>query len=128
MKLRQKHSNEAGFTLIEVLVAGVVTLFGILALASFSGSLVNQNAYSERETMAVSLAEEKMEDLRGSAFIAYLTAADNDTDTVTTSAGTFTRTWTIVEDFASTSDKVTVWVDWDGKGNTEVSLATLINN
>lgn len=131
MKSRQmktKYSNESGFTLVEVLIAGAISVFGLLVMGSFSESIVSQNSASEYETLAASLAEEKLEDLRGNALVADLTEEDNSSDTVTTTAGTFTRTWTIEEDFASTADRITVLVDWAGKGDTQLSFDTLVNN
>ena len=89
---------------------------------------MSKNAANERKTMATMIAEEKIEDLRNDALKIDLTAADNSNDTVATGAGSFTRTWTIVEDFAGLTDQVTVLVDWEGVGNSEVTLITLINN
>jgi len=118
------NNNSSGFTLIEVLVASVILVFGLLAMASFLGNMISKNAANERKTTATVLAEEKIEDLRNDALKIDLTAADNSTDNI----GLYTRTWTIVEDFASLSDQITVLVAWDGPGNTQVTLTTLINN
>ena len=126
--MKTKDSKEAGFTLIEVLIAAVITVFGFLTMASFSGSLVSQNTSNERETMAVLIAEEKLESLRIDAFLADLTDADSDSDTVTREGGTFTRTWVIIEDSVLTADEITVSVAWDGPGDSQISLATLIKN
>jgi type IV pilus assembly protein PilV len=126
--MKQTINNSSGFTLIEVLIASVMIVFGLLAMASFLGNLVNKNAANERKTMATVLAEEKIEDLRNDALTLDLNAADNDNDIIATAAGSFTRTWTIVEDFADLTDQVTVLVDWDGVGNSQVTLITLINN
>ncbi len=126
--MKQTINNSSGFTLIEVLIASVIIVFGLLAMASFLGTLVSKNAANERKTMATMIAEEKIEDLRNDALKIDLTAADNSNDTVATAAGTFTRTWTIVEDFAGLTDQLTVLVDWEGVGNSEVTLITLINN
>jgi len=126
--MKSKINNAAGFTLIEVLIAAVIIVFGLLAIATFLGNLVGKNTANERKTIATVLAEEKIEDLRNDALKIDLTAADNGNDTITTDAGPFTRTWTIVEDFASLSDQITVLVDWEGRGKSEVTLVTLISN
>ncbi|TDJ50066.1 MAG: type II secretion system protein [Nitrospina sp.] len=126
--MKSKINNAAGFTLIELLVAAVIIVFGLLAIATFLGNLVGKNTANERKTIATVLAEEKIEDLRNDALKIDLTAADNGNDTITTDAGPFTRTWTIVEDFASLSDQITVLVDWEGRGKSEVTLVTLISN
>ncbi len=126
--MKSKINNASGFTLIELLVAAVIIVFGLLAIATFLGNLVGKNSANERKTIATVLAEEKIEDLRNDALKIDITAADNGNDTVTTAAGPFTRTWTIVEDFASLSDQITVLVDWEGRGKSEVTLVTLISN
>ncbi len=126
--MKSKINNASGFTLIELLVAAVIIVFGLLAIATFLGNLVGKNSANERKTIATILAEEKIEDLRNDALKIDITAADNGNDTVTTAAGPFTRTWTIVEDFASLSDQITVLVDWEGRGKSEVTLVTLISN
>ncbi len=126
--MRSKINNASGFTLIELLVAAVIIVFGLLAIATFLGNLVGKNSANERKTIATILAEEKIEDLRNDALKIDLTAADNGNETITTAAGPFTRTWTIVEDFASLSDQITVLVDWEGRGKSEVTLVTLISN
>ncbi len=126
--MKSKINNASGFTLIELLVAAVIIVFGLLAIATFLGNLVGKNSANERKTIATVLAEEKIEDLRNDALKIDLTAADNGNETITTAAGPFTRTWTIVEDFASLSDQITVLVDWEGRGKSEVTLVTLISN
>lgn len=126
--MKSKINNASGFTLIEVLIAAVIILFGLLAMGSFLGNLVNKNAVNERKTIATVIAQEKLEDLRSDALKIDLTAADNGNDTITSDAGPFTRTWTIAEDFAGLSDQITVQVNWEGLGGSEVTLITLINN
>ena len=126
--MKQRIDNSSGFTLIEVLIASVILVFGLLAMVSFLGNLVNRNATNERKTMAVSIAEEKIEDLRNTALKTDIINTDSGTDTVNTAAGPFTRTWTITEDFVSLSDQIEVEVDWNGVGNTQVTIKTLINN
>jgi len=126
--MKQRIDNSTGFTVIEVIIAAIIILFGLLAMATFLGNLMSKNSDKERKTMATTIAEEKIENLRGDALTVDITNADNGTDTVSTAAGTFTRTWTITEDFSGLADQVSVLVDWDGTGNSQVTIVTLINN
>lgn len=143
--MKQKIDNSSGFTLIEVLIAAAIIAFGMLAMGSFLGSLVNKNAANERKTMATALAESKIEDLRNDA--ANQDSGDFDaTDSNTVgrainrdgvdvgvsgavgSDEMYTLTWLIVEDFAGLADGIQVTVDWDGLGNSQVTARTLVNN
>lgn len=126
--MKQRLDNLSGFTIIEVIIAAVIILFGLLAMASFLGNLINKNSNNERKTLASAIAEEKVEDLRGDALTVDITNANSGTDTIATAAGTFTRTWTITEDFVGLADQVSVFVDWDGTGNSQITMVTLINN
>ena len=129
--MKQRINNSSGFTLIEVLIASVILVFGLLAMVSFLGNLVNKNANNERKTIAVSIAEEKIEDLRNTALKTNIGPGDNSVfphETIPTAAGPFTRSWTITEDFVGLADQITVLVDWDGVGNTQLTMVTLINN
>lgn len=128
--MKQTIDNSSGFTLIEVLIASIIIVFGLLAMGTFLGNLVTKNAHNERKTMATSLAEQKIEDLRTLALQVNVTnPTHNGTDTIdNTGAGSFTRTWTIQEDAVGTVDRITVTVDWEGPSNSEVVLVTQIDN
>jgi prepilin-type N-terminal cleavage/methylation domain-containing protein len=125
--MKQKIDNSSGFTLIEVLIAAVIVAFGSLAMGAFLGNLITHNSANERKTMATILAQDKIEGLRNQALNNNLTSADDSTDTVTTAAGPFTRTWAI--DDSSNPNQITVQVTWNGVvGDTQVTLVTLIND
>jgi len=129
--MKQKIDNSSGFTLIEVLVAAVILTFGMLAMGTFLGNLVNKNSINERKTMATLIAQDKIENLRRQALKTDITSGDNSVfphETITTAAGPFTRSWTIQEDFANLSDQITVVVDWEGQGKSDFTLTTLIND
>ena len=124
--MKTKIKNASGFTLIELLIAAMIITGGMVTMASFLGNLVNKNATNERKTMATVMAQQKIEDLRNDALKTDLTAANNGTDSITTDAGPFTRTWTI--NAASNPNVITVVVDWEGAGNSQYTMVTLVNN
>ncbi len=124
--MKSKINNASGFTLIELLIAAMIITGGMVTMASFLGNLVNKNATNERKTMATVMVQQKIEDLRNDALTNDLTAADNGTDSITTDAGPFTRTWTI--DASSNPNVITVVADWEGRGNSQFTMVTLINN
>ncbi len=126
--MKSKINNASGFTLIELLIAALIIIGGMVTMASFLGSLVSNNASNERKTMATVMAQQKIDDLRNDALQTDLTAANNGTDAITTDAGPFTRSWTIIEDSIGLLDQITVVIAWEGRGNSQVTLSTLINN
>lgn len=124
--MKTKINNQSGFTLIELLIAAMIITGGMVTMASFLGSLVSKNASNERKTMATVMVQQKIEELRNDALQTDLTAANDGTETITTDAGPFTRTWTI--NAASNPNLITVVVAWAGRGNTQVTMSTLVNN
>lgn len=64
MNIRIKHS---GFSLIEVLVALVVLAVGILGISKLQGVLIANSSDANQRTVAVSLAQQKLDDLKSFA-------------------------------------------------------------
>lgn len=63
VKIAGDKSGSRGFTIIEVLVASVILLVGLVAAAGVVGSALGNTARSEYMTQAATLATEKLEDL-----------------------------------------------------------------
>jgi type II secretory pathway pseudopilin PulG len=61
MKVGEK--NESGFTLIEVAVASVITMVGLVFLASLFPLAMAQNHLVKQETTATALAQQKLEEI-----------------------------------------------------------------
>lgn len=84
--------NNSGFTLVEVLVAAVLIVIGLVGMAVLSGKVVQRDSLSEKSSIATTLAQEKVEDLKNQALNAALENTDSGNDTINT---IYTRTWTI---------------------------------
>ena len=55
----------SGISLIEALISLLVLSFGLLAIASFQGSLVIGSGYNKTRSEAMALAQQKLDDIRG---------------------------------------------------------------
>ncbi len=103
-------SNKCGFTLIEVLVAMGIFSVTFLALAAGAGSVMRANHTSYHSTIATSLAQDKMEELKsrnGSVIVSAGPVTDN------VGGIDFTRTWTVTPNSPVVGTKqVDVTVTW----------------
>lgn len=77
MKLSKRHS-ESGIGLLDSMIALFVLSISLLALVQLMGTAVNQSAFSQNNTMATAVVQEKIEELR--------TAYTRELETQTTSA------------------------------------------
>jgi type II secretory pathway pseudopilin PulG len=64
----KRRSNESGFSLPETLVATIVLVTGVVGVAQMFVLATRSNLASQRQTYASTLAQEKMEQLRGLAW------------------------------------------------------------
>ena len=93
----RREKFQAGFTLIEALVALLVTAFGLLAIAGFQITLARNSDVAKQRTEATRLAQEKLEQLRVyPSLVVYtnqMVSSTNLTQEVITTNTAFTRTW-----------------------------------
>ena len=108
--------NNRGFSLLEVLMALVVVFLALLGFAGYSVVAHTGMTASEKMTRAVTLAQEKLEDVRRDGVPNSLTAAWANTEPYGSIAGAshHRRTLTIQPHFPiSGLHTVTVEVRWD---------------
>ena len=126
MKTSQVKQHK-GFSLIEVLIAILVMGFGIIAIAKLHTFMIQDSGFSNEQTIAVSLAEGKLEELRAYASIdnpdvpnyAAITSPVDDgwvEEQVTEKSITFNRKWRVnsAQELGLESDfkEVEVEVSW----------------
>jgi len=70
----QENTRASGFALIEVLIAVLVLSFGLLGMVGLQASALQNNREARYQSVAVSLAQELAEMMRGNKDIATLTA------------------------------------------------------
>ena len=135
----QSHA-QSGFSMLEALVAMLVMSFGMLAISGMQITLGQSSESAKLRSEAVSLAQQKIDDLRSYQAIAATTAisdysgseaadlgAGTRSDSPSaTSNTTFTRNWTIA-DPNSMFKTVSVTVAWtDRSGAQAITLNSVI--
>jgi Tfp pilus assembly protein PilV len=115
MRTRQR---EDGFTMIEVLIAVLLTVIAVIGIIALFMTETRAAAYSRRATEATNLATDKLEKLR-----TLQTATSGSEATVDvqgdTSTGMFEREWTVTVGTSYTD--ITVIVAWDDDNVESVS-------
>lgn len=135
MQIR-KSRKQAGFSLVEALVAFIVVGFGMLALAGMQLSLSRSADNAKQRTEAMRLAQDKMEALRSFTSLTTGTvnwnglAGGNDSissytigSTVVGSNTSYTRTWTIGGASTDVQRSINVSVSWSDRAGSSQSLS-----
>ena len=119
-------STEEGFTLIEIMIALVVMSIGLTALAAVQISAIRGNAFSKRMTTAVSIADEKIEQIKS---IPYANIISESSIQITQSNMNFTRQVTVTNNSPlPNSRKVEVVVTWsEGSKSHSVPITTIVS-
>jgi len=142
--------HQSGFTLVEVLVGITILTIGLLGVAKMQISAIQGNYMSSSTSVALALAQEKMEELMVLSYthddlkdlntgnntaavnlmpITSTTDFDHDETVTTTAQGTFRRIWNIADHPLSGEDvptmkSINIIVTWDN-GKHQVSLFCL---
>ena len=90
--------NQKGSSLVEIMVALVIFGIGVVAAARMLPQSSARTTHSRNRTVAVNLAQEKVEELMAEGFKdAELTAGDHD-DAANPISNHFERSWSITDD------------------------------
>lgn len=109
--------KQRGFTLIEVMIALVLFAVGLMAFAGLEVLALRNMSYSKDYGKANTYAQQKVEEMKGSAWDSVTSGSD-------TLEGKFTRAWTVTTTGDVKTVTVTVsWVD-PSYGTKRVSLQT----
>jgi type IV pilus assembly protein PilV len=128
-----EHNRQAGFSLIEILVA--ITLFsvGVLGLAAGTISVTRTNQNSHLNASAINIAQAKFEDLKAmtsTAFAALSCPSFTSTgcsDSPTASGKTYARSWQITADSPVTGvNKIDVRVNWADYANQSLTFTAAV--
>ena len=108
--------NQAGVTLLEVLVAMILTSFALMMLLNMAMIALDGNDWSNKTTMATQALQEKLEQIRGQGVANASSGSD--------SIGNLSRQWT-VSSAGNHLRRVDVQVTWtDMKAETHTDQLT----
>ena len=115
--------NDKGFTLIEVLIAMAILSVGLLGTAALITGIIKGNQISNRVTIGTTLAQDKMEEIKGDSYSnavtetkAFLPSPDDQ----------YEREVTVVDDSPAANMKtITVTVYWGS--DKSVVLQTILS-
>jgi len=136
MRSNRTLRRQAGFTLLEALIALLITAFGMLGLAGMQMMMSRNAEVAKQRSEATRLVEQQIETLRGytqiqtAAGVVSWNGLASGTDSVTPSGSntTFARTWTLggtIDDTMRTLKVTVTWVDRANETNT-LTMNTVI--
>jgi type IV pilus assembly protein PilV len=124
MKAQPSIGPNAGFTLVESMLTLAIMSVGLLALAGLQITALRGNDLSRRMTTAVSIAEQRLEQLKNTPYTNIQAEA---TSEVTASNLHFTRQVTVTNGPLPNTKSVSVLVSWQDQSQTHtLQLATII--
>jgi type IV pilus assembly protein PilV len=124
MKVQPSIGPNAGFTLVESMLTLVIMSVGLLALAGLQVTALRGNALSRRMTTAVSIAEQRTEQLKNTP---YTDIQAEVATQVTASNLHFTRQVTVTNGPLPNTKSVSVLVSWQDQSKTHTfPIATII--
>lgn len=122
--------SNKGFTLIEILIALVILSVGLLAITSISLTVMKGNSFADKMTMATTLAQDRLEEIKNTAYDSVASANFPTQDYGSISGfNAFRREVSITSSSPAINMKtITVTVLWrDGAGNSHnIELKTII--
>src|SRR2546427_2122652 len=123
--------REEGFTFNEILVAMSLVAIAVLGYFVTALSLIRGNTISDNYTVAVNLAQDKMEELKTLVELANedrcTSAGDRGITALGSSGGVFDRCWRVADSPLGTHLKqIDVTVSWRDYETREVTGSTLV--
>ena len=124
MKVQQSICPNAGFTLVESMLTLAIMSMGLLALAGLQITALRGNALARKMTTAVSIAEQRIEQLKNTSYTNIQAEAATQ---VTASNLHFTRQVTVTTGPLPNTKSVSVLVSWQDQAKTHtLPIATII--
>jgi Tfp pilus assembly protein PilV len=119
---------EAGFSLVEVLVALLILIFGVTSTAEFSKNIGQANLFSRQHSDGVRMARARLEQLRLYRDRSGYDAIQNGSVTASAPSASYTVSWSVTANATPLYKVVRVqstWADHSGSVRT-VALTSII--
>ncbi len=117
----KKFKKSMGFTLIEVLISLVILSLSLLALAGLMVITTKNNSFGNYLTEAVTLAQDKLEELRAINWNNIVSGADTKKGATQID---FNRSWNVSTNGSIKTIEITV--DWNDKTNHSIRLLSVV--
>ena len=125
-----KSKKSKGFTLIEILIAMIILSIAFLGLAGLMIQTTKNNSFGGRITEAATIAQDKLEELRATSWVAITAGSDR----VSVNGMNFNRNWAIVPNAIvapytePTLNTITIVVNWNDQTNHNMRVISAIAN
>jgi Tfp pilus assembly protein PilV len=131
MRVSARFRQDAGFTFNEILAAMSIVVLGVMGYSLSSVNVIQRQTVSDHSTVAIHLAQDKIEELQALRPPADIdvcpTAGDHGISAKTGVAGIYDRCWRVTPSPLGTSLKqIDVTVSWRDYEAREVTLSTLL--
>ncbi|WP_425484426.1 type IV pilus modification PilV family protein [Desulfoluna butyratoxydans] len=120
-----RNAQEEGMTLIEVMVASVILLVGILGIAALQIHAMRANAQAFDMTEGAVAIGDRIERVLAETWTDKVTGGDLAEGTHTSTDGSYTVTWTVVDATDGRSKTVNLTVSW-GSGDDSHSISQVM--
>src|SRR5262245_13261247 len=130
MKIVYQATGQSGFTFNELLVSMGIVVYAVMAYSLGSINVIQQQTASSNSTVAMHLAQDKMEELQGRRALTDVdvcpAAGDHGISANGSAPGIFDRCWKIYPSTYGTSLKqIEVTVSWRDRETHQVTFSTL---
>jgi type IV pilus modification protein PilV len=123
-----EENRQKGFTLLEVLIALAILSIGLLAINAMTIMVIQSNYKSRNLTTAVNLAQNKLDDLKISAYASIIAGSETNLNTEGVSgSGIFNRSVTVTTNATPSYKTVEVKISWIDPGSREIAMQTIIS-
>ena len=125
-----KFMKSKGFSLIEVLIALIILSIAFLGLAGLMIQTTRNNSFGGRITEAATFAQDKLEELRSTPWVAITSGSDK----ISVNGMDFARNWTIVPNAIvapytePTLNTITISINWNDQTNHTMRVIAAIAN